>query len=79
MASFAFFAAVAGCRTTTVYSECPAPNIEEQDSLEEWLCPDSDQNGECDTPETPAKRYVSRVLGQIYDVELKEVRGEPTD
>lgn len=75
-AFFAFCAVAVGCRTTTVFSDCPAPNIEERDDLEEFLCPDHNHDGACDTPDRPAKAWVSRVLGQIYDVELRDVRGQ---
>lgn len=75
---FAFAVVFAGCAgKPTIVSDCPAPNIEEEDDLEEWLCPDHNQDGACDTPGRPAKAWVSRVLGHIYDLELREVRGEP--
>jgi len=64
-AFFAFCVVVAGCRTTTVYSDCPQPNVEEQDDLEMFL------NWE---PDRPAALYIARVLGHVYGLELKELR-----
>lgn len=65
----AFAAIVSGCAgTTEVVSDCPAPNVEEQDDIEAFLMSD---------PIRPAQAWVSRVLGHIYEVELREVRGEP--
>lgn len=68
-ASFACCAAVAGCATSPVIvSDCPAPNMDEQDDLETFL------NWE---PDRPAAVYMARVLGHLYGLELEEVRGEP--
>lgn len=67
---WAFFAACAlvgsGCATRpVVISECPIPNIEEQDDLELFL------NWE---PDRPAALYMARVLGEVYGLELEEQR-----
>lgn len=57
-----------GCAgTTQIISDCPAPNVDEQDDLETFL------NWE---PDRPAAVYMARVLGHIYGLELEEVRGE---
>lgn len=57
-----------GCAAkTTVISACPVPNVDEQDDLENLL------NWE---PDRPASLYLARVLGQVYGIELREVRGE---
>ncbi len=60
--------AVSGCATRPlVISECPIPNVDEQNDLEMFL------NWE---PDRPAALYISRVLGEVYGLELKKVRGE---
>ena len=67
-ASFAFCVAVVGCaKSPVIVSACPAPNIDEQDDLELFM------NWE---PDRPAALYLARVLGHVYGLELKEVRGE---
>lgn len=65
----AFAVAGSGCAgTTRIISDCPAPNVDEQDDLELFM------NWE---PDRPAALYMARVLGEVYGLELKEVRGEP--
>lgn len=67
-ASFAFCVAVVGCaKSPVIVSDCPAPNMDEQDDLELFM------NWE---PDRPAAVYMARVLGHIYGLELEEVRGE---
>lgn len=59
---------VSGCaKSPTVVSDCPAPNIDEQDDLELFM------NWE---PDRPASLYMARVLGHVYGLELREVRGD---
>lgn len=67
---WAFFAvcalAMTGCAARpVVISECPIPNIEEQNDLELFL------NWE---PDRPAALYMARVLGDVYGLELEEER-----
>lgn len=68
-AFFSVFAVVAsGCaKSPTIVSACPAPNVDEQDDLENFL------NWE---PDRPAALYMARVLGEVYGLELREVRGD---
>ena len=69
LAFCAAFAVIgSGCAAkTTVISDCPAPNVDEQDDLEAFM------NWE---PDRPAALYMARVLGEVYGLELREVRGE---
>ena len=62
----AFALVVSGCATKpTVVSDCPIPNVDEQNDLEMFL------NWE---PDRPAALYMARVLGQVYGLELEEQR-----
>jgi len=64
----AFAVIGSGCAAkTTVISACPVPNVDEQDDLELFM------NWE---PDRPAALYMARVLGEVYGLELQEVRGE---
>ena len=64
----AFVVIGSGCAgTTRVVSECPRPNTEEQDDLENFMTWE---------PDRPAALYMARVLGHIYGLELEEVRDE---
>lgn len=65
--AFALCANASCAKPPVVVSDCPAPNVEEQDDLESWLFEDGHE---------PSKAWASRVLGHIYGLELKEVRGE---
>jgi len=59
---------VSGCATKpVVISACPAPNVDEQDDLENFMVWE---------PDRPAALYMARVLGEVHGVELREVRGE---
>lgn len=60
-----WLAALGGCAKTVVWSECPRPNPTEEADLIRLL----DQE-----PASPASGWIARVLGEIYSVDLQEVR-----
>lgn len=69
---WAFFSACAvvasGCaKSPVIVSACPAPNVDEQDDLENFMTWE---------PDRPAALYMARVLGEVYGLELREVRGD---
>lgn len=58
-----------GCVTRRiVWSECPHPSPAEAQDVSDWLI---------EEPERPAQDWAARVIGHLYDDELREVRGEP--
>lgn len=62
----AFALVVSGCATRPIVrTECPIPNVDEQNDLELML------NWE---PDRPAALYMARVLGEVYGLDLEEQR-----